>query len=122
MMKSITDKSYTLHSQHNLTDRNRYETISKDDKEETISELINYFEVLGLQYKGLKPDEIEIMMLVDDDYKIQVEDETGIEKDKIEKVIRTLNQLTSMIGIISSTTSPYLFCSGLSCFFIFSIC
>jgi hypothetical protein len=96
-VKSISDKSYTLHSQHNLTDKKQYEVVSKDSKEEILSELINYFEVVGLQYKGYDNGEIELMMLIDDNYKIQVDDETGKEKDKIEKVIKTLKTLTSMI-------------------------
>jgi hypothetical protein len=90
-------ESYTLHSQHNLTDKKQYESVSKDDKEEMIGELINYFEVVGLQHKGFDSSEIELMMLIDDDYKIQVEDETGKEKESIEKLIHTLNTLTSMI-------------------------
>ena len=96
-MKSISKKSYTLHSQHNLTDKKQYEVVSEDSKEEILSELINYFEVVGLQYKGYDNGEIELMMLIDDDYEIKVEDETGRDKEKIEKVIHTLNTLTSMI-------------------------
>jgi len=88
---------YTLHSQHNLTDKKQYEVVSKDSKEEILSELINYFEVVGLQYKGYDNGEIELMMLIDDNYKIQVDDETGKDKDKINKVILTLNTLTSII-------------------------
>jgi len=88
---------YTLHSQHNLTDKKQFDVVSEGDKEEILTELINYFEVIGLKYKGFDSSEIELMMLIDDDYKIQVEDETGKEKDSIEKVIHTLNTLTSMI-------------------------
>ena len=96
-MKKVSDKRYTLHSQHELTDKKQFDVVSKDSKEEILSELINYFEVVGLQYKGFDSSEIELMMLIDDGYKIQIDDETGKDKDKLIKVIHTLNQLTSMI-------------------------
>ncbi len=66
-----------------------------------MSELINYFEVKLLQYKDYDDDEIELMMLIDDDYEIKVEDETDEDKEKTEKVIHTLNTLTSMIEELS---------------------
>ena len=96
-MKSISNNTYKLHSQHNLTDVKEYDYVTRDDKLEMISELINYFEVVLLNYKYYDDDEIGLMMLIDDDYDIKVEDETGRDKEKIEKVIHTLNTLTSMI-------------------------
>lgn len=100
-MKSISNNTYKLHSQHNLTDVKEYEYVSTEDKLEMMSELINYFEVKLLQYKHYDDDEIELMMLIDDDYEIKVEDETDEDKEKIEKVIHTLNTLTSMIEELS---------------------
>jgi hypothetical protein len=96
-MKSISQNTYTLHSQHNLTDVKEYDYVTRDDKLEMISELINYFEVVLLNYKYYDDDEIGLMMLIDDDYGIKVEDETCRDKEKIQKVIHTLNTLTSMI-------------------------
>jgi len=96
-MKSISNNSYTLHSQHNLTDVKEYDYVTREDKLEMMSELINYFEMILLNMKYYDDDDIEIMMLIDDEYKIKVEDETGEDKEKIEKVIHTLNTLTSMI-------------------------
>lgn len=100
-MKSISKNTYKLHSQHNLTDVKEYEYVSTEDKLEMMSELINYFEVKLLQYKDYDDDEIELMMLIDDDYEIKVEDETDEDKEKTEKVIHTLNTLTSMIEELS---------------------
>ena len=96
-MKSISKKSYKIHSHFNLTDTKQHEYITEDSKEELLEELIRFYEVMLMERKGWSNGEIELYMLIDDEKVITIEDETGKEKEEIEKLIHTLNTLTSWI-------------------------
>jgi|TARA_R100001015_G_C4593702_1_gene149032 hypothetical protein len=96
-MKSISKTSYKIHSHFNLTDKRQFEKISNDEKEDILVELIRFFETYLLQKKNWTDGEIELYMLIDDEKVITVDDETGKERDEIEKLIHTLNTLTSFV-------------------------
>ena len=86
-----------IHSHFNLTDKKQFKSISQEMKEDILVEMIRYFEVLLLQKKDWSSGEIELYMLIDDEKVITLEDEEGKEKDEIEKLIHTLNTLTSWV-------------------------
>ena len=66
-MKSISKKSYKIHSHFNLTDTKQLEYITEDSKEELLEELIRFYEVMLMERKGWSNGEIELYMLIDDE-------------------------------------------------------
>ncbi len=91
-------KSYKLHTHHYIDKDTKLEPLTDEMKENFLQDLITYFEVLLLQRKGWSEFDIHFHTMVDDGVEISVDDENGKTKRDIQRLILTLNLLTSWYG------------------------